>query len=549
MTARDVYVVGLDGVPPDLLATGIADGRLPNLERLQQEGASGTTRSTIPPISMMAWSTFATGRHPSGHGVFNFMRKAEGGYDTEFVNAEHLRATATPFWEYLDARGISTGVMNVMPGYPASRTRGFHIVDHITTPRNGTVAYPPATEDEFRESFERFSIGPPTGAGADMDADDLDAYLDRFFDVERDRIEATKRTIEQRDYRASVLVFSGPDVLLHEIGYLRDPSHPAYDPALADRYADVPLDLLEAYDDFLGWLLDRTTEDDAIVVLSDHGHGPLYRAVNLNAWLYQEGFLSLRSSPTTLLKQFGYNHLFGAFESLTKRLDVYHTIKRAVARSSGSGGDGDGVDWSSLLTISQGDVDWSETEVFTVAGDGQLWVNTTDHEAGIVEEAAYERVRERLRTQLLDLTDPETGRQVVAAVEDGEDVYGDGPARCPDLVCVPEPGYRFMFPQTMQTNRVFDTPQKPASHTSAAEREGIFLAWGKDVRTADDVTVGLEEYAPSLLGLLGLPVADVMDGTPRTDIFEIEADGREPYANRVAVSRAAHDAARTITEK
>jgi hypothetical protein len=40
-----------------------------------------------------------------------------------------------------------------------------------------------------------------------------------------------------------------------------------------------------------------------------------------------------------------------------------------------------------------------------------------------------------------------------------------------------------------------------------------------------------------------------MDGTPRNDVFRLEDDGREPYADRVAVSRAAHGAASEIAEK
>jgi len=32
-------------------------------------------------------------------------------------------------------------------------------------------------------------------------------------------------------------------------------------------------------------------EQDALVVVSDHGGGPLHRAVHLNSWLQQKGYL------------------------------------------------------------------------------------------------------------------------------------------------------------------------------------------------------------------------------------------------------------------
>jgi len=77
--ARSVYVIGLDGVPPSLVDKGIDAGQLPTFERLRSDGIEGTTRSTIPPISMMAWSTFATGRDPGNHGIYNFMLTEAGG--------------------------------------------------------------------------------------------------------------------------------------------------------------------------------------------------------------------------------------------------------------------------------------------------------------------------------------------------------------------------------------------------------------------------------------------------------------------------------------
>lgn len=543
MTDGTVYVIGLDGVPPELLSRGIEAGQLPTFARLADEGARGTTKSTLPPISMMAWSTFATGQNPGNHGIFNFLLKEENGYGTEFATADQLRANAVPFWEHLDVQGVSTGVMNVMPGYPPPRTKGFHISDHITTPPGAPFAHPPALAEEFQAAFDEFQIGPPTAEGGGMDRNEVDEYVERFFAVERDRIDATKALIEQWDCRVMLLVFSAPDVLLHEIGHLRDPDHPDYRQDVAKAHADTPLDLLEEYDSFLEWLTDRMANDDTLVVLSDHGHGPIYSAFNLNSWLHQEGFLSLKSTPLTLLKRVGYNHLFDTAKKGMKRLGLYHHIKRRVARSSGDGGR---IDWARLLTISQHDIDWVATEAFTVAGDGQIYINTIDHADGTVSSAEYKQVRDSIRTALLELEDPVREQSVIAAVEDGEDAYADGQGPCPDLVCVPEQGYRLMFPQTMQTGQVFGEPQKPASHTSAAERDGVFIAWGDAVCDIDDVSVGLDEYAPTIFHLLDLPIPDVMDGTPRSDVFECGDTSRESYDGRVSVKRTVRSVVRSL---
>jgi len=79
MSQRKVAVFGLDGVTFDLLQPWIDEGRLPNLANLLAQGASGRLRSTIPPVSASAWSSFATDSRPGQHGLIDFTLPAENG--------------------------------------------------------------------------------------------------------------------------------------------------------------------------------------------------------------------------------------------------------------------------------------------------------------------------------------------------------------------------------------------------------------------------------------------------------------------------------------
>jgi hypothetical protein len=52
------------------------------------------------------------------------------------------------------------------------------------------------------------------------------------------------------------------------------------------------------------------------------------------------------------------------------------------------------------------------------------------------------------------------------------------------------------------------------------EREGVYFVWGNHVRSGIDTGVKqIEDIAPTMLYLLGLPVADDMDGTVMLDVF------------------------------
>ena len=69
-----VLVIGLDGATFDLMLPWIEAGELPTLGRMLSEGSSGPLRSTYPPVTAAAWSTFMTRKNPGKHGIYGFFR-------------------------------------------------------------------------------------------------------------------------------------------------------------------------------------------------------------------------------------------------------------------------------------------------------------------------------------------------------------------------------------------------------------------------------------------------------------------------------------------
>ena len=73
MTTRHrVLVIGLDGVPLDIIQTWADAGSLPNLHKLMSTGAVGKLRSTLPPTSGPSWSSFVTGKNPGKTAFMTF---------------------------------------------------------------------------------------------------------------------------------------------------------------------------------------------------------------------------------------------------------------------------------------------------------------------------------------------------------------------------------------------------------------------------------------------------------------------------------------------
>ena len=84
---RRLIFLGLDGLDPGLTERYMAEGRLPNLSRLKEQGSFHRLRTTFPALSPVAWSTFATGVHPARHNIFDFLNRSLKSYVPELSSS------------------------------------------------------------------------------------------------------------------------------------------------------------------------------------------------------------------------------------------------------------------------------------------------------------------------------------------------------------------------------------------------------------------------------------------------------------------------------
>ena len=73
-------VIGLDGMDPELTKEFMAKGLLPNFCKLMELGTFSPLKTTCPPISPVAWSSFSTGTNPARHGIYDFFTRDTKNY-------------------------------------------------------------------------------------------------------------------------------------------------------------------------------------------------------------------------------------------------------------------------------------------------------------------------------------------------------------------------------------------------------------------------------------------------------------------------------------
>ena len=129
-------VLGFDGVDPELIRALWAEGELPNLKALAEEGTFADLGSTTPPQSPVAWTSFATGTLPGKHGVFDFIGREPKAYIPKMGFVEYVeprfnvqgepegtlggrnQRRGEPFWMTASTAGIDVRIVNVPYSWP-----------------------------------------------------------------------------------------------------------------------------------------------------------------------------------------------------------------------------------------------------------------------------------------------------------------------------------------------------------------------------------------------------------------------------------------------
>ena len=296
---------------------------------------------------------------------------------------------------------------------------------------------------------------------------DEDAFLDQTYLIHAERERMFFDALDKTPAGAVVCVFDITDRLQHMFFRHRDPRHPA-NRGRDRRHRDAIRKLYIEMDALLGRTLAaiRDDPDTVLFVMSDHGFKPFRRGVNLNRWLYEQGFLAVH---------------------------------------------GDEPAGSDML----GDVDWARTRAYAV-GFGGVYLNLAGREAqGIVqpgEEA--EQVKEAIRTGLRALVDKTEGVRPVRQVYDAREVYS-GPyvPDAPDLIVGFRPGHRVGWVSVTGGigEKVIEDNTRPWSgdhNFNPPDVPGMLFA--DRAIAAEDPSI--MDIGPTVLDLFGVPVPAWCDG-------------------------------------
>jgi len=520
-SGRKTVVFGLDGACFDLIQPWLDRGALPTLQGLIDAGGRSGLRSCVPATTPPAWTSLTTGVNPGKHGVFGFYAREKSEYAVTPVSDTDVQARR--LWDYLSTDEFASLVVNVPVTHPARETEGVLVPGYLAPDRTST--YP---RDVLAEvGMDDYRVYAPS------EADDVpdDQLLTEWLDLTSSRRDLGLALMDRFEWDLLFLEFQKTDGAVHK-----------FDDRTKVRR------IFERVDACLADVLDAVDGDPNVFVVSDHGIGqPKEWAVALNTWLVDRGYATTErvgaaespvdgerdswldramgdpdspkadgdpeSETDPLAGLLGYLGRAGLtkqrIERLLSSVGLYEYVVDVVPEGTGNALGREVIDRRASTAFYEA-MGFSGVDVGVILNDDRFYGT------GTVTGEEYDRVREELVAELRELTGPDESRPF-STVRPREEVYsGPRTEYAPDIVLEQAPDY-VIGSSSPRGQPFIPTDPGRVDHT----RTGLLVAAGPDVEPdwTPTSTPSITDVTPTLLALLGVPLAESFDGRPMTELL------------------------------
>jgi predicted AlkP superfamily phosphohydrolase/phosphomutase len=522
-----VFLLGLDGATWDILVPLMAEGRLPNLQRLRQAGASGTLNSVFPPLSPVAWTGVMTGKNSGKHGVYEFVQHDHDPMGGRVNSSRSIRAELV--WEIAGRQGKATVAGGVPMSYPPRpTTTGFFLGDFLAPENAADFTNDPALlaelEAHLGRPYQPWNTSVHDGGREALAVAELTDFLDHH-------LKTVEFLARRCDWDLFAYDLMATDRIQHELWHAWDLSHQAAR-GREDELRPVRerfIAFWERLDEGIGRIAAALPGDCDLILMSDHGFGPIEWYVNFNVWLLEQGFIALENSFYVKQKHFFYK------KGLSPQT-VYGVMRKlGLAKNRVSRFRGKQItkldQVADALLLSKRHIDWSRTRAYAQGNFGQIFLNLKGRQPnGCVEPSDARGVLDDLKAGLLAIPHPETGTPLVERVYERDELYsGPHADLAPDLtVVLGDWRYRTIGLYDFTTHRVISPAFGP---TGDHRMEGVFIGSGPAFRAGSTLAsdADLLDITPTVLHLLGLPVPEDLDGRVLVEVLDPSVVvGREP---------------------
>jgi ATP sulfurylase len=457
---RRVLIIGMDCMAPQLVFERWRD-QLPNLRRLMEEGLWGELESTIPPITVPAWSAMMSGKDPGVLGFYGFRNRADYSYDRMSI-ATSRDVKEDRLWDILSRDAKQVILVGVPQTYPPEPVYGQMITSFLTPSTKSPYTYPP----ELRGEVEAV-VGDYILDVQGFRTEDKDWLLKQIYEMTDQHLRLVKHLMQSKPWRFLMYVEMGPDRIHHGFWKHFDSEHPKHVPG--SLFQNAIRDYYRHIDAQIGELLSLIDDETIVLVVSDHGAKKMDGGICINEWLRREGYLVLKDQ-----------------------------LPRAR---------------ESIVPLSKVEIDWPKTRAWGAGGYyGRVFLNVQGREAhGPISADDYAQVRDELAAKLEAITDP-MGKSMPTRAFKPDEIYRQCNGIPPDLI-VHFGDLSWRAVGSLGHNSIYTFENDIGPDDANHAQQGLFMLYDPRQKLGRRVQgLHVMDIAPTVLDLFGMPVPSDMQG-------------------------------------
>jgi predicted AlkP superfamily phosphohydrolase/phosphomutase len=287
---KRLLIIGLDGVSWNVLDPMIKNGHMPFLKEFIKDGTKGILKSTEPPITPTAWTSFQTGLRPEIHGVWGFrnFNFVNGHLEYELNSSSSI--LSGNIWQLLSKHNKKLCVINLPLTYPPFEINGI-MVSGFPTPSGSDCEYTyPRNfkEDLLREipdyqviNFENW---------ANINNDSIENFIEAMINISSQRAHLSSYLLNRDLWDIFMVHFQETDFIQHKYWHYLDRIHPNYSEVGFKKCARYYNYLDKALRDIVSIAREKGY---STVFMSDHGFQRSEYQFRINDWLFIKKYLHI----------------------------------------------------------------------------------------------------------------------------------------------------------------------------------------------------------------------------------------------------------------
>lgn len=289
MPKKRFLLIGWDAADWRVIKPLLAQGVMPTLKSIMDNGAWGNLATLDPPLSPMLWTSIATGMTADRHGILGFVEPMPEGKGVRPVLGSSRRTKA--IWNILMQKGYKSHVIGWWPSHPAEPIDGVYVSNfyQIANSEYGEpwplapgIVHPARVEDKLASlrlhpaEITSAHILPfvPKAAEIDQERDKRLGVIARILADTTSVHDAATWAMENEPWDFMAVYYDAIDHFSHSFMKFHPPRQDGIPDDLFELYNGVVTAAYRFHDMLLARLLELAGPDTTVMLISDHGFHP-----------------------------------------------------------------------------------------------------------------------------------------------------------------------------------------------------------------------------------------------------------------------------------